>query len=60
MCKSTRIVRDAAEAPRIVQSLGATPQNVIIAFPTDRVKLGRSAVPSSWPMACCANVLSCP
>jgi len=36
-----KILRDAAEAPRIVQSLGATPQKVIIALPIDSVKLAR-------------------
>jgi hypothetical protein len=41
MRQRKRIVRDAAEAPRFVLSLGATPQKVIIALPADRVKLGR-------------------
>ena len=45
----TKIVRDAAEAPRIVQSLGATPQNVIIALPSGSVKPRSPAVRTPPP-----------
>ena len=53
----TKIVRDAAEAPRIGSSLGAIPQKVIIALPPGSVKprtphrdtLPPTPVPA-WPL----------
>ncbi len=51
--KRTRIVRDAAEAPRIAQSLGATPQKIIIAPPSDRVKLCQALKNEECPGSRC-------